>query len=69
MTSGHCGIRAQLSSMLLSVRFRTDSAMTPTCFQLVSATQDADAAARATDSGIPEKSREKVGKQMADYYA
>jgi hypothetical protein len=29
MTSGHCGIHAQRSSMLLSVRFRTDSAMTP----------------------------------------
>lgn len=28
-TSGHCGIRAQHSSMPLSVRFRTDSAMTP----------------------------------------
>ena len=29
MTSGHCGIRAERSSMPLSVRFRTDSAMTP----------------------------------------
>jgi hypothetical protein len=29
MTSGHCGIRAQHSSMPLSVHFRTDSAMTP----------------------------------------
>ena len=29
MTSGHCGIRAQHSSMPLSVCFRTDSAMIP----------------------------------------
>jgi len=37
MNSGHCGIRAERSSMPLSVRFRTDSAMTPTSPQILGA--------------------------------